>query len=330
MNHSSHKPSGSFQSIAHRVFDQEILAIESTKLLIDESFEKACEYLMNCKGKVVLTGMGKSGHIAQKIAATFASTGTPAFFVHPAEAQHGDLGMISEKDVVIAISYSGSTAEILALIPHFIRFNIPLITITQKKTSPLSQHATVALFIDTQEKEACPLNLAPTSSTTATLVLGDALAVTLLESKGFKENDFAQFHPAGALGKKLLLQVDELMHKGEHLPTISSSASIQAAILEITKKRLGMTTICSEEGLLEGIFTDGDLRRAFEKNLDITHARIQDSMTKNPTILKSGDLAVKAAQLMQEFKITAIPVVDQKSRVVGVIHLHDLLENGVI
>ncbi len=320
----------SYQRIAKKVFDQEIRAIESTRSSINENFDEACKLLMNCKGKVILTGMGKSGHIARKIAATFASTGTPAFFVHPAEAQHGDLGMIDANDVVIAISYSGATPEILALLPHLVRFKIPLITLSQRKPSPLSAQAQVTLFVDIESKEACPLNLAPTSSTTASLVLGDALAVTLLESKGFREHDFAQFHPAGNLGKKLLLSVDELMHKGEALPCVPSEATVEAAILEVTKKRLGMTTICSPTQTLEGIFTDGDLRRTFEKHIDIRKTPIKTCMTKNPKTMHSGDLAVKAAQLMQEFKITALPVLDAHERIIGVVHLHDLFGHGVI
>jgi arabinose-5-phosphate isomerase len=319
-----------FQSIGKTVFDQEIDAIKSTKNLIDEGFANACKLLISCTGKIILMGIGKSGHIAQKIAATFASTGTPAFFVHPAEALHGDLGMITEKDIVIAISHSGTTSEILALVPYLVRFNIPLISITGNKNSPLSEQAHIALFIDTQNQEACPLNLAPTSSTTATLVLGDALAVSLLKARGFQEKDFAQFHPAGALGKKLLLTVDAIMHEGKDLPRVSSRSSIQEAILEITHKRLGMTTVCSPSGILEGVFTDGDLRRAFEKNIDITNTPIQECMTQNPKTMKTGDLAIKAAQLMQKFRITAIPVLDEEGKTIGIVHLHDLLGSGVI
>ncbi len=330
MQPSSSHTKQSFQSIARRVFDQEIEALHSTRGLIQENFDVACDILSQCQGRVILTGIGKSGHIARKIASTFASTGTPASFVHPTEAQHGDLGMITEKDVVIAISYSGSTADILALLPYFIRFKIPLISITRCGSSPLADYANVPLFIDIKEKEACPLNLAPTSSTTATLVLGDALAIALLESKGFKEADFANFHPAGSLGKKLLLKVDDIMHSHQDLPVISPDTLIQNAILEITKKRLGMTTVCTADQELLGIFTDGDLRRAFEKNIDIQTTSVESLMTKNPKTMMSGELAVKAAQLMQQFKITAVPVLNSKDRLIGIIHLHDLLGHGVI
>jgi arabinose-5-phosphate isomerase len=330
MNPSSSQTRPTFQSIARRVFNQEIRAIECTRNLIHENFDQACELLMKCEGRVILTGMGKSGHIARKIAATFSSTGTPAFFVHPAEAQHGDLGMITEKDIVVAISYSGSTSEILALIPHLTRFKIPLIAITKKEDSSLGRYADTVILIDIEDKEACPLNLAPTSSTTATLVLGDALAIALLESKGFKESDFATFHPAGNLGKKSLLKVDELMHKGKNLPLISPKASVEEAILEITRKRLGMTTVCTDEHHLLGIFTDGDLRRTFEKNTNIQTTSVEHIMSTHPKTMHSEELAIKAAQIMQEFKITAIPVLDSEEKVVGVIHLHDLLGNGVI
>jgi arabinose-5-phosphate isomerase len=330
MNLSSKQTKHSFQSIAQRVFNQEIRAIQSTQNLIQDSFDQACEMLIQCEGRVILTGIGKSGHIARKIASTFSSTGTPAFFVHPTEAQHGDLGMITEKDIVIAISYSGSTSDILALIPHIIRFKIPLISITRKGESPLAQYANIPLFIDIEEKEACPLNLAPTSSTTATLVLGDALAIALLESRGFKEADFASFHPAGSLGKKLLLTVDDIMHKNQDLPMNLPDTLVKNAILEITKKRLGMTTICTEDKKLLGIFTDGDLRRAFEKNINIQTTPVKSLMSVNPKTMLSGELAIKAAQLMQQFKITAIPILNSTQQVIGVVHLHDLLSNGVI
>jgi len=318
----------SFQAKAQAVFNNEIEALHRTQKKLDHHFDEACEKILACQGRVIVTGIGKSGHIANKIAATFASTGTPSFFVHPAEAQHGDLGMITAQDVILALSYSGKAPEVLALIPHAKRFKIPLICITNDLDSPLAKNSDICLLVDI-DKEACPLNLAPTSSTTAMLVLGDALAVGLLNARGFHEENFAIFHPGGNLGKRLLVRVEDLMKTGEDIPVVSPETLLHETVLEISKKRLGMTVIAEKQKVL-GVFTDGDLRRAFEKNIDFKKTPVKELLHGKPKALYVGELAAKAAQVMQQFKITALVILNPDETLAGVLHLHALLDSGVL
>lgn len=280
------------------------------------------------KGKVVVMGMGKSGHIGRKMAATFASTGTPSFFVHPGEAAHGDLGMVTPQDVVIAISNSGESSEITALIPVLKRLHIPLICITGRPESSMARAADVHLCVKVA-KEACPLGLAPTSSTTATLVMGDALAVALLKARGFTAEDFALSHPGGALGRKLLLRVNDIMHTGDEIPHVKKTASLRDALLEVTRKNLGMTVICDDNMMIEGIFTDGDLRRVFDMGVDVRQLSIADVMTPGGIRVRPGILAVEALNLMQSRHITSVMVADG-DHLLGVLHMHDLLRAGVV
>jgi len=285
--------------------------------------------MLKCKGRIVVIGMGKSGHIGGKIAATLASTGSPAFFVHPGEASHGDLGMITAKDVVLALSNSGETEEIITILPLIKRLAVPLITLTGNKTSALAKAATVNIDVSV-EKEACPLGLAPTSSTTAALVMGDALAIALLEAKGFSAEDFARSHPGGRLGRRLLLLVHDIMHTDEQMPTVPSTATLRDALMEMTRKSLGMTAIV-ENGLhVRGIFTDGDLRRALDKQVNIHSTMITDVMTANGKTISADCLAVDALSLMQTHKITALLVVDTQQTLIGVLHMHDILRAGVV
>lgn len=311
-----------------RVLEIEARAIAGLVARIDQRFADAVELLFACAGKVVVSGMGKSGLIGQKIAATLASTGTPAFFLHPAEGIHGDLGMLARKDVLIAISNSGETEEVLKLLPAVKRMNLPVIALTGRVQSTLAKHSDVVLDVSVSE-EACPMGLAPTASTTATLAMGDALAIALLEKRGFKEEDFAQFHPGGTLGRRLLLKVRDLMHQGDALPRVAPGASAREAILEMTAKKLGMTTVSDPEGRLLGIITDGDLRRVLERGTDLAQARAGDLASKNPRTIGPDALAARAVQIMESYSITSLVVVDQ-GRMVGVIHLHDLLKSGVI
>jgi len=296
---------------------------------IDETFSSACELLTHCKGRVVVTGMGKSGHIAKKIAATLASTGTPSFFVHPGEASHGDLGMITQNDVVLAISNSGNTAEIVTILPLIKRMGIPLISMTGNPNSILAKQSNINLDVSIT-KEACPLGLAPTSSTTVTLVMGDALAVALLESKNFSEQDFAFSHPGGSLGKKLILTVAELMHTGDRIPTVKSGTLLSDGLLEISKKGLGLTAIINKEGKLEGLFTDGDLRRTFDAKLDLLSTTIDDVMTTQCKTITDNILAAEALSIMEQNKITGLLVTNTNQEVIGALHMHDLLRAGVI
>lgn len=311
------------------VIDTELSAIEALRERIDDNFVTACELMLSCEGRVVVTGMGKSGHIGNKIAATLASTGTPAFFVHPGEASHGDLGMITAKDVVIALSNSGETAEILTIVPILKRLSVPLITITGNENSSLSQEATINLLAKV-EKEACPLGLAPTSSTTVALVLGDALAIALLDARGFTEEDFALSHPGGSLGRRLLLHVDDIMHSGDDIPSVAESASLRDALLEITQKGLGMTAIVDKQQKVLGIYTDGDLRRTLDLNIDIHTAKIKDVMTRQCKTTPSRILAAEALTMMQQNKINAMLVVDQNQTLIGALNMHDLLKAGVV
>ncbi len=312
-----------------------VLAIEAraiTNLIdrLDHRFAKAVDLLFHCQGKVVVSGMGKSGLIGTKIAATLASTGTPAFFLHPAEGIHGDLGMLARKDLLIAISNSGETDEVLKLLPSVKRLGVPVIALTGRPQSTLAKNSDVALDVSVSE-EACPLGLAPTASTTATLALGDALAIALLQRRGFKEEDFAQFHPGGTLGRRLLLKVRDLMHQGEAIPRVPHTASLREAILEMTSKKLGMTTVTESDGRLRGVITDGDLRRFLERGIDWTSSRAGDVASKNPKTITPDDLAARGVQIMERHSITALIVVGgENQEVVGVLHLHDLLKSGVV
>jgi|TARA_R110001583_G_scaffold42994_1_gene136690 arabinose-5-phosphate isomerase len=295
---------------------------------IDESFSKACDTLLACKGRVVVTGMGKSGHIGNKIAATLASTGTPAFFVHPGEASHGDLGMITAGDVVIALSNSGTTGELITILPLLKLLAVPVIALTGNPDSELATAADVHLNVGVAE-EACPLNLAPTSSTTVTLVMGDALAIALLEARGFTANDFALSHPGGALGRRLILKIDSIMHTGDSIPKITLGSALSGALLEMSSKTLGMTTVVDQDGVLAGIFTDGDLRRAIDRGIDIHQCPIDDIMTRNCRTIKPGMMAAEALRIMEDNKITVLVAVNDSGQPVGVIHTHDLLKAGV-
>ncbi|MFP1760433.1 arabinose-5-phosphate isomerase KdsD [Lonsdalea quercina] len=317
-----------FQSAGKQVLSIERETLAQLDQYIDDNFTRVCEMIFRCTGKVVVMGMGKSGHIGCKIAATFASTGTPSFFVHPGEASHGDLGMISAQDIVIAISNSGESHEILALIPVLKRLHVPLICMTGNPESTMGKAADHHLCIHVSQ-EACPLGLAPTSSTTATLVMGDAIAVALLQARGFTAEDFALSHPGGALGRKLLLRVNDIMHSGDEIPSVPRDASLRDALLEITRKNLGMTAICAPDGTIEGIFTDGDLRRIFDLNIDLNSARIVDVMTAGGIRVTSQMLAVDALNLMQSRHVTAL-MVAQDDRLVGVVHMHDMLRAGVV
>lgn len=317
-----------YLQVARRTIDIETKAITALRERLDDDFVRACDLMLNCQGRVIVTGMGKSHHIGSKIAATLASTGTPAFFVHPGEANHGDLGMIIKTDVVIAISNSGSSSEILSLLPVLKRMGVPLVAMTGKLDSALAKAADIVLNISV-EQEACPLDLAPTSSTTATLVMGDALATALLEARGFTAEDFAFSHPGGALGRKLLVKVEDLMHAGDSLPKVSKTTPVPSALLEMTAKSLGLTTVVDEQGKLLGIFTDGDLRRSLDHGIDISKAQIVDVMTSNPQTITKDALAAEAFAIMEKKKITAL-VVAEKSQPVGIVHIHDILRAGVV
>jgi arabinose-5-phosphate isomerase len=311
------------------VVEIETRAIEALCTRIDGAFVAACRLLLNCQGRVVTIGMGKSGHIARKVAATLASTGTPAFYVHPAEASHGDLGMITDADVVLAMSNSGNTDEILTIVPVLKRMGNPLIAMTGRAGSTLANLADVHLDVSVPE-EACPLGLAPTASTTAALVMGDALAVALLEARGFTSEDFARSHPAGALGRRLLLHISDIMHVGDEVPRVPADASLRDALVEMSRKRLGMTAVVDTESRLLGVFTDGDLRRALDSSSDLRGLTVLDAMTRQPKTFGPDKLAVEAARLMEEFKITALVVIDAEQRVVGALNIHDLLRARVV
>ncbi len=320
------------QTIAHRVLTIEGQAVEAMKASINEDFVASVQLIEDKAtqgGRVMVTGMGKSGHIGRKMAATLSSTGTPAYFMHPAEGRHGDLGMITPQDVVIAISNSGETEELLGLLPSLQQLGTPLIAMTAKLNSTLAKHA-VAILNTTVSQEACPLGLAPTASTTATLALGDALAVVLQERKHFKSSDFALFHPAGMLGKRLLLKVCDLMHTGESLPYVQASDLMLQALVEMSQKKMGLTLVQDEDNLLCGVLTDGDIRRAVMKfEGDIVGVEVRTVMSPQPQRIKASALAVDALRRMEESKITALVVEDETSHVVGLLHLHDLLEQGL-
>ena len=319
----------SFQKVALETLRVEEQALQILAGQIDERFDQACEIIHNCKGRLVITGMGKSGHIGRKMAATFASTGTPSFFMHPGEAGHGDLGMLVRGDVLIAISNSGKSDEIMMLMPLIKHLGVPLITITGDQRGPMPQNADVALTLG-DIQEACPLGLAPTSSTTATLALGDALAVALLEARGFTADDFARSHPAGALGERLLLHVKHLMHTGDALPKVAPTTPMNQVLYEISNKRLGLTTVVDENDKLLGIFTDGDLRRLIDKQqgFDVNLA-VSDVMVVNPATISAEARAVEALEQLNAKKINQFVVVDDQNTVIGVIGMHDLVKAGV-
>ncbi|APE29824.1 D-arabinose 5-phosphate isomerase [Halomonas aestuarii] len=314
---------------ARRTLELEQQAVAALAERLDDSFDHACRLILACHGRVVVTGMGKSGHIAGKIAATLASTGTPAFFVHPGEASHGDLGMITRGDVVLALSNSGETAEVTALLPLLKRMGTPLISMTGRPGSTLGRHADAHLDAGV-EREACPLDLAPTSSTTAALALGDALAVALLESRGFTAEEFALSHPGGSLGKRLLLRVSDLMHEGSRLPAVPLGSPLRDALLEITRQGLGFTCVVDADGRLAGVYTDGDLRRTLDQHSDLSALSVDDVMTRPGKRIAPDTLAAEAVRLMEDSRISALAVVDADGRPVGALHMHDLLASGVI
>ncbi|MEO6065158.1 MAG: KpsF/GutQ family sugar-phosphate isomerase [Lysobacterales bacterium] len=319
-----------FASSARRVIALETRAVAGLDARIDQGFLDACALLLACRGRVVVTGMGKSGHIARKIAATFASTGTPAFFVHPGEASHGDLGMITDGDVVLAMSNSGETDELLTILPLLKRQGNALIAMSGKRDSSLARLADAHVDVGVLE-EACPLGLAPTSSTTAALVMGDALAVALLEARGFTAEDFARSHPAGTLGRRLLLHIADIMHKDAAVPCVAAQASVSQALMEMTRTGLGIIAVVDEERHLLGVFTDGDLRRAVDDSeVDLRSTPVTRLMTRAPRTIAPDHLAVEAAHLMEEHKIHALIVVDAGNRVVGALNIHDLLRARVV
>ncbi|WP_437887867.1 arabinose-5-phosphate isomerase KdsD [Phytobacter sp. V91] len=328
MSHLDLQQGFDFQQAGRDVVNIEREGLAHLDQYINQDFARACEKIFYCRGKVAVMGMGKSGHIARKISATFASTGTSSFFVHPGEAAHGDLGMVEENDVVIALSNSGESNEILALIPVLKRLKILLICLTSRPESSMGRAADIHLCVKVP-KEACPLGLAPTSSTTAALVMGDALAVALLKARGFTAEDFALSHPGGALGRKLLLRVSDIMHTGDEIPRVSKEASLRDALLEITRKNLGLTVICDDLMKIEGIFTDGDLRRVFDMGADVRSLGIKDVMTPGGIRVRPDILAVEALNVMQSRHITSVLVADG-DQLLGVVHMHDLLRAGVV
>ncbi len=319
-----------FAASARRVFEVERDALSAVAARVDGAFSQACRRILAGSGRVVCTGMGKSGHVARKIAATLASTGTPAFYVHPGEAAHGDLGMVTDADIVLALSYSGESDELLLLLPALKRQGNAVIAMTGRPESSLAREADVHLDVSVPH-EACPLSLAPTASTTAALAMGDALAVALLEARGFTADDFARSHPAGALGRRLLLHITDVMHVGDDVPKVAPDASISEALMEITRKRLGMTAVVDGDGRLLGLYTDGDLRRSLDDDhVDLRNTRIDAVMTRAPRTIDADALAVEAAQLMEAHKINALLVVDADRKLVGALNIHDLLRARVV
>lgn len=322
-------PPFDYNSSAQRTIDIEAVAVAALRERIGESFTRACELILAGRGRTIVTGMGKSGHVGKKIAATLASTGTPAFFVHPGEASHGDLGMVTREDVVIAISYSGNSDEIMTLLPLLKRLGIPIISMTGRPGSPLAEIADANLDISVAS-EACPLALAPTASTTATLVMGDALAIALLEARGFTAEDFAFSHPGGTLGRKLLLKVSDIMHSGDAIPRVGHDTPLAQALLVMTEKGFGMTTVVDEQSRLLGIYTDGDLRRSIDQGIDLSLTPIARLMNPNPKTIGANTLAAEGLKIMEDLKITALIVEDEQRRPIGVIHMHDILKAGII
>ncbi|MBI3808831.1 MAG: KpsF/GutQ family sugar-phosphate isomerase [Nitrospirae bacterium] len=320
---------GASLDAGRRVLGIEARAVQALIQRLDGGFTQAVDLLYQCKGKVVVSGMGKSGLIGQKIAATMASTGTPSFFLHPAEGLHGDLGMLARRDVLIAISNSGETQEILQLLPFMERMGIPVVAIVGRMGSTLAKNSAVALDVSVAE-EACPMGLAPTASTTATLAMGDALAVALLEKRGFKEQDFAQFHPGGTLGRRLLVKVRDVMHRGQDVPQVRETVLGSVAILEMSAKKLGMTTVVDRASALLGVITDGDLRRFLQQGGDFSKVSAGLLASRHPKLIGPDELAAKAVEMMERYSITTLVVVDNAKRIVGVVHLHDLLKHGIV
>lgn len=318
-----------FCELGRAVLTTEAEALTQLIPRINEQFSRACEHLLACKGRIVVIGMGKSGHIGGKIAATFASTGSPAFFVHPGEASHGDLGMITRNDVILAISNSGETSEILAILPVIKRLGVPLLCMTGNPTSTLAKIASIHIDVSTS-KEACPLGLAPTASTTAALAMGDALAIALLEVRGFTEDDFALSHPGGILGRRLLLRVADIMRAGDKVPLVKTHTLLSEALVEMTQKSLGMTIVTDNEGCIVGIFTDGDLRRTIEKNVNFNQTPIADVMTSDCKTITADTLAAAALEMMERYKVNGLVVIDEHKRPLGAFNMQDLLRYGVI
>lgn len=316
-------------ALGRAVLEIEAQAVAALATRLDHGFVEACRYMLACEGRIVVLGMGKSGHIGGKIAATLASTGSPAFFVHPGEASHGDLGMITPRDVVLAISNSGETDELLTILPILKRLGVPMVTMTGRRDSTLAREADVNLDISV-ETEACPLGLAPTSSTTAALAMGDALAIALLESRGFTAEDFARSHPAGSLGRRLLLHVSDIMHSGERVPRVRLGTSLLETLEEMSRKGLGMSAVVDDEERLAGIFTDGDLRRALDRGIDVRETRIETVMTASCTTLAADALAVEAVRIMESKSINGLLVLDAERRLIGALNMHDLLRAGVV
>ena len=323
MNHAA------IQSLARAVIETEASAVAGLTQRVDGRFLAACELMLDCRGRVVVVGMGKSGHIGSKIAATLASTGTPAFFVHPAEARHGDLGMILPSDVVLALSNSGETEEVNLILPMLKRLGVKIVAMTGNPASTLARHADAHIDVSV-EKEACPLGLAPTSSTTAALVMGDALAISLLETRGFTREDFARSHPAGQLGRRLLLHIYDIMHSGDDIPRVPENASISQAIVEMTAKRLGMTAITGADNRVVGIYTDGDLRRTLDAGLDPHSTPVSQVMTAGGKSIAPDALAMEAMHLMQKHAVQGLLVIDAGGRLVGALNFQDLLRAGVV
>ena len=323
------KKEPSFCEHGRDVVALEAKAVAALANRIDEGFVRACELILECKGRVVIVGVGKSGHIGGKIAATLASTGTPAFFVHPGEASHGDLGMITPEDIVLAISNSGESKEILTILPIIKRMGVKLIALTGNTSSSLTRQADASLDVSV-EKEACPMNLSPTASTTAALVMGDAIAVALLRSRNFTREDFARSHPGGLLGRRLLIYVEDIMHTGEQIPLVTHDASLQDALLEMTSKGLGMTGVVDKQGCLCGIYTDGDLRRTLNQGVDVYKAKISDVMTHDPTTIGAGRLAHEAVQLIRQHNFNGLYVVDSDNHVLGALNMQVLLRAGIV
>jgi len=317
------------QALGLAVIRTETEALRLLEQRINGDFAQACQFMLACQGRIVVMGMGKSGHIGSKIAATMASTGSPAFFVHPGEASHGDLGMITDKDVVLALSNSGETSELLTILPLIKRLGVPLIALTGNKRSNLAQEADVHIDVSV-ETEACPLNLAPTSSTTACLAMGDAVAIALLESRGFTELDFARSHPGGSLGRRLLLHVADIMKTGKNMPSVPDTASLTETLVEMTNKGMGMAAILDHQQHIVGIYTDGDLRRTLDKGIDIHSSTVTSVMTSHCTAIEADMLAAEAVKIMQEGKINALLVVDKQNKLIGCLNMHDLLQAGVM
>ena len=317
------------RDLGRAVIETEAAAVGALGERIAAAFVTACRYLLACEGRIVVMGMGKSGHIGGKIAATLASTGSPAFFIHPGEASHGDLGMITPRDTVLALSNSGETAELLTILPTIKRLGVPLITLTGRPGSTLARESDVNLDVSVT-REACPLGLAPTSSTTAALVMGDALAVALLESRGFTALDFARSHPAGTLGRRLLLHVGDIMHRGDRVPRVPLGCTLMAALEEMSHKGLGMTAVVDGQGVLVGVFTDGDLRRALDHGLDVHHTLIDTVMTRGGITAAASSLAAAALGLMESRSINGLLVIDDEGRPIGALNMHDLLRAGVV